>query len=70
MWMSSGRLVIAEIAFTTGGPRVMFGTKCPSMMSRCSSSMPFRSKSRTSLSRFRKSEHMSEGAIRTLMASP
>ena len=27
MWMSSGRRVIAAIAFTTGGPSVMFGTK-------------------------------------------
>ena len=32
-WQSSGNLVALRSDFTTGGPIVRFGTKCPSMMS-------------------------------------
>ena len=37
---SNGSRGAGASAFSTGGPNEMFGTKCPSMMSRCSQSAP------------------------------
>ncbi len=49
---------------TTSGPKEMFGTKCPSMMSRCSHSAPERSHARSaSVAKRPKFAARSEGAI-------
>ena len=50
-------------ASTTAGPKEMFGTKWPSMMSRCSQSAPERSARAASLPKRVKSAASSEGAI-------
>jgi hypothetical protein len=41
-WTSKKSLVSGRTARTTSGPKEMFGTKWPSMMSRCSQSAPER----------------------------
>src|SRR5262245_49576774 len=61
---SSTFLVCGRIAFTTPGPMVMLGTKCPSMTSTCTQSHPAASMARTSSPRRAKSAERIEGAIR------
>ena len=60
---SKNSFVSGRIVRTTAGPNEMFGTKCPSMMSRCSQSAPealTRATSRASRPKFAAN---SEGAI-------
>src|SRR5580692_8673921 len=53
------------MAFTIGGPRVMFGTKRPSITSTWIQSAPAASTARTSCASLPKSEARMEGATRT-----
>ena len=62
-WTSRGSRVTRRSAFTTAGPRVRFGTKCPSMMSTWIWSAPAASTRRTSSPRRVKSAARTEGAI-------
>ena len=62
-WTSSGFLVIGRSAFTTSGPNVITGTKCPSITSRWIQSAPAASTARTSSASFEKSEARMDGAI-------
>src|SRR5436190_7600919 len=55
--------VSGRMDFTTAGPKEMFGTKWPSMMSRCSQSAPDRSTRRASSAERLKSDARNEGAI-------
>src|SRR5437867_4267533 len=48
---------------TTGGPRLILGTKCPSITSRCSTSAPPLSTFSISALRFEKSAERIDGAI-------
>lgn len=48
---------------TTGAPKVMFGTKWPSIMSTCSQSAPWEIVSEHALPRAPKSAERMEGAI-------
>src|SRR6185436_4467119 len=60
---SKKSFVHGRIAFTSAGPKEMFGTKWPSMMSRCSQSAPDRSTRRASSAQRLKSDARNEGAI-------
>ena len=64
MWQSNTFSARARIAFTTGGPKVMFGTKWPSIMSRCTQSAPARTTVSTSSPSREKSAERMEGAMR------
>src|SRR5262245_44308269 len=61
---SSTFLVWGRIAFTTPGPMLMLGTKCPSMTSTCTQSQPAASMARTSSPSRAKSAERIDGAIR------
>ncbi len=52
-------------AFTTAGPMVIFGTKCPSMTSTCTQSAPAAMMARVSSPNAAKSAERIEGATRT-----
>src|SRR5580658_682657 len=64
-WQSSVISVARRIDFTTGGPIVRLGTKCPSMTSRWSQSAPAAFMRAHSSARRAKSPERSEGAMRT-----
>ncbi|MNL59059.1 hypothetical protein D3C87_1827520 [compost metagenome] len=53
-----------RIDFRMSGPKVMFGTKCPSITSQWIQSAPASSIARTSSPSFEKSAERMEGAIR------
>ena len=53
-WQSSGSLVALRRLATTGGPIVILGTKCPSMMSTWITVPPPRSAAATSSAEVRK----------------
>src|ERR1035441_3122616 len=55
-WQSSGSLVMGRSALTMGGPKVMLGTKWPSMTSMWTMVPPPRSAAATSSARWAKSE--------------
>ena len=55
--------VCGRSAFTTGGPKVMLGTKCPSITSRWIQSAPAASTARVSSASFEKSAARIEGAM-------
>src|SRR6266851_1344906 len=61
-WQSSGSLVTARSALTMGGPKVIFGTKWPSITSTCTIVPPPRSAAATSSARCAKSEASIENA--------
>ncbi len=74
-WQSSGRLVALRRLFTTGGPMVMLGTKCPSMMSTWMTVAPPRSAAATSSARCAKSAesidaHSSTMEMESLSSQP
>lgn len=60
---SFGRSTCERIMVTTGGPNVMFGTKCPSIMSTCSQSAPCSMVYEHALPRAPKSALRIEGAM-------
>ena len=60
---SNGIVACLRSAFTITGPMLMFGTKCPSIMSRCSQSAPAAATARVSSPSRAKSAARSEGAI-------
>src|SRR6516225_2329096 len=62
--MVSGKALRSEA--TTGGPMVRFGTKCPSMMSTCSSVPPPSSACLACAAKFAKFEERIEGASSTV----
>src|SRR5579871_851650 len=61
-WQSSGSLVIGRSACTIGGPKVIFGTKWPSITSTWTIVPPPRSAAATSSARCAKSEASIENA--------
>src|ERR1035437_1338086 len=61
-WQSRGSLVMGRRALTTGGPKVMLGTKWPSMTSMWTMVPPPRSAAATSSARWAKSEARMEKA--------
>jgi hypothetical protein len=63
---SIGKRVERAIDLTTGIPSVMFGTKCPSITSTCTSPAPPRSTAAISSPRRAKSADKIEGAISTI----
>ena len=63
-WTSSTVLTCGRIACTNCGPKVMLGTKCPSMTSTCTQSAPCCSIARHSAPKAAKSADRIEGAIR------
>src|ERR1700678_38927 len=62
MWQSRGSLVMGRSALTMGGPKVMLGTKWPSMTSTWTMVPPPRSAAATSSARWAKSEARMENA--------
>src|SRR5579871_2130462 len=64
-WQSSGMSVARRIDFTTGGPSVRFGTKCPSMTSTWSQSAPAAFMRSASVASRAKSPERIDGAMRT-----
>src|SRR5271165_4764149 len=64
-WQSKGLSVSGLSAATTGGPKVMLGTKCPSMTSRWIQSAPAAAIARTSSPSLEKSDDKIEGAMIT-----
>ena len=70
-WQSNTLSVRLRIALMTGGPKVMFGTKCPSITSRWIQSAPARTTASTSSPSREKSLDSIDGAISVvLMAGP
>ena len=67
-WQSNGSFDAARQVFTNPGPNVMFGTKWPSMMSRCSTSASSSTLASSSAS-FEKSAESSDGAILIIAGS-
>src|SRR3989338_3209832 len=65
-WTSNGSFVAFLIEATIAGPKVMFGTKCPSITSTCSSSTCF-STFFTSSPSLEKSAESIDGAILTMI---
>src|SRR5690606_33090789 len=65
-WQSNTLSVRPRIALMTGGPKVMFGTKCPSITSRWIQSAPARATASTSAPSREKSEDRMDGAISVL----
>src|SRR6266702_4775761 len=61
-WQSSGSFVTARRAFTMGGPKVMFGTKWPSITSTWTMVPPPRSAAAASSARWAKSDASIENA--------
>ena len=61
---SSGRVVCGRMAFTTAGPMVRFGTKCPSITSTCTRSAPALVMAAISSPSRAKSAERIEGAMR------
>src|SRR5581483_6312 len=66
--VSKGRRVRLRSASTTGGPKVMLGTKRPSMMSTWTQSAPLSSMTRRPPARSAKSAERMLGATRRVMA--
>src|SRR5580704_12313905 len=64
-WQSKGLFVCGRNAATTGGPKVMLGTKWPSITSRWIQSAPAAATARTSSPSFEKSDDRIEGAMIT-----
>src|SRR5688500_16278794 len=62
-WTSNGLSLCGRRAFTTAGPMVRFGTKCPSITSTWIQSAPAASAARTSSPSRLKSAESTEGAI-------
>src|SRR5262245_40716489 len=60
---SKNMLVIGRKVLTNAGPKEIFGTKCPSMISKCSQSAPERPARLASLAKRPKSAASSDGAI-------
>ena len=66
-WQSNGFFVRPLIALMTGGPKVMLGTKWPSITSRWIQSAPALSIASTSSPSFEKSDASTDGAIRVFV---
>src|SRR5262245_1982090 len=64
-WQSSVARVVPRTLFTSGGPNVMFGTKCPSITSRWRRSAPASTTLRISSPRRAKSAERIDGATFT-----
>src|SRR5208282_2527898 len=68
-WQSKGLSVSGRSAATTGGPKVMLGTKCPSITSRWIQSAPAAAIARTSSPSLEKSDDKIEGAMITVFVT-
>ena len=66
-WQSNGFFVRPRIALMTGGPKVMLGTKCPSITSRWIQSAPALSTASTSSPSLERSNASTDGAIRVFV---